>query len=142
MKESNLTPFFIIFNGDIMVDYKVIKENLNKIDKSTILVLKDNAYNCGILKVLKIAHTLGFRNYAVVSKLEALTIINEHKDVNVLILGKEKLLHNQAILTVEDELDYSFCINYNARYHVKIKSKMNRFGAEIPNDFYNHKLCE
>lgn len=137
-----MTPFFILLTGDSMVDYKVIKENLERLERDSILVLKDNAYNCGLINVLKIAYVLGFRHYAVVSKEEALTIIKEYSDVIVLILGKEKIIHKQIMLTVEDKTDYDFCVKNHVNFHVKIMSKMNRFGCEPNSGFYKHDLCK
>ena len=124
-----------------MIDYAVIESNLSKLDLNSILVLKDNAYNCGLKEVLEIAYNKGFKRYAVITKEEALYLVNKYNDIEVLMLGKEKLIHKQVVLTVENQEDYLFCKNYNVKFHIKLKSKMNRFGFEYLPTYFNDDLC-
>ena len=89
----------------------MIKNNLEQLDRKTILVVKDNAYGCGLENVLTIAISLGFTFFAVTDIKDSLYIINNYPNTYVLIFGKNKVvsISNRIFLTVESEDDYLFC---------------------------------
>lgn len=126
-----------------IINYDIIKENLNHLPKGSLLVLKDDAYGCGLKPVLDLAYNLGFRFFCVLKSLDANYITSRYQDAYVLILGKEKTVssNRRIILTVEDFNDLEFCKKYNMPFHYKLKSKMNRFGSQINKEILKEKLC-
>lgn len=94
-------------------------------------------------KVISLSYDLGFRFYAVLTKKDALYIVHNYTESNVLILGKEKCLSlpKSVYLTVEDDEDYNYCLKYNIPYHTKIRSSMNRFGLHNNNMILSNSLC-
>ena len=126
------------------INYEVIRKNLDRLNRKTILVVKDNAYGCGLKNVLKIAISLGFTFFAVTEIKDALYIINNYSNTYVLVLGKNKVvsISNRIFLTVESKEDYFFCKRMNMPYHFKVISPMNRFGSLIDNEIINDSLCK
>ncbi len=122
----------------------MIKNNLEQLDRKTILVVKDNAYGCGLENVLTIAISLGFTFFAVTDIKDSLYIINNYPNTYVLILGKNKVvsISNRIFLTVESEDDYLFCKKTKMPYHLKIISPMNRFGMQKDLSIINDSLCK
>lgn len=126
------------------INYEVIKSNLEHLNRKTILVVKDNAYGCGMENVIKIALKLGFTFYAVTEVKDALYIINNYSNTYVLVLGKNKVvsISNRIFLTVESEEDYLFCKKTKMPYHFKVLSPMNRFGMKKDMLIFNDPLCK
>ena len=113
-----------------IIDYKQIENNLDKLKRDTILVLKDDAYGFGLPKVAYIAYKLGFTFFALSKASEALFLLNRYPNIYILMLGKEKMVHKRVFLTLEDESDYMFMQKHNQAYHIKVLSHMNRFGTK------------
>lgn len=114
-----------------IINYNQISSNLDKIDINTIIVLKDNAYGFGLYSILRLLIEKGFTFFAVTKASEAIKITNLYKNTHVLILGKEKVLNqNNIYITVEDEDDFLFATKHKVYFHLKIRSKMNRFGTD------------
>ena len=118
------------------INYDIILNNLNSFERNTILVLKDNAYGFGFSSVLQIAIKLGFTFFAVSKKEDALFILRRYSNIKVLLLGKEKMFgFDNLYITVCDDEDYEYAVANKQNFHLKIRSKMNRFGVSNPNPY-------
>ncbi len=126
-----------------IIDYAQIKMNLNKIERKTILVLKDNAYGFGFIRVLTMAIKEGFTFFAVAKKEDAIYILKRYKNIRVLLLGKEKLKgYENLYITVSDKNDLTYALHNKQNYHLKMKSLMNRLGVVDIKDYINNEYIK
>ncbi|MDL2211537.1 alanine racemase [Erysipelotrichaceae bacterium OttesenSCG-928-M19] len=135
-----------IKNENILKNLKYMKDNYHK---EFIFVLKNNAYNTGLITTTKTCYQAGYRYFAVCTITEALQVREHAKEAFIFIMNP--LDHEEILLAIENDfvinLSSKECfekhqgILANARLHLKVNVGMNRFGfndiTEI-NDLINN----
>ena len=129
------------------IDYNNIKENIvyikNKFGKQIMFVVKDNAYNMGLVNT--VVSTKDYVDYYAVSVLsEALLIRSISEDIKILIMNP--LTEEELCICKTNCFDVSvtsfeyFQENKNIlqdmRLHLKINIGMNRFGIKDENEIF------
>lgn len=109
------------------------------------LVLKDNAYGFGLLKVARLAYDLGIKKYAIRSISEAVSLRKKYSDAFILLLGIpprniNALKKNKICVTISNLEDYYFFSDAGIDMHLELNLGMNRYGFdEISRDLFNDK---
>jgi alanine racemase len=121
------------------INYENIKHNIiyikKKCNKKIMFVVKDNAYNMGLIKTVEA--TKNYADYYGVNEIEeALEIRNNFKSVKILVMNP--LEESELITAKNNNIDVSItslnyfynnlCILEDMRLHLKINIGMNRFG--------------
>lgn len=117
------------------INYTKIRNNIKELSRNhkLILVIKDNAYGFGLLKIAKIAIEENISSFAVKSINEAIILRKKYNDIFILLLGippKNATVMRKYNITVSinDMDEYFYFSNNLVNMHVKINLGMNRFG--------------
>lgn len=125
---------------EIVVQAGHIEENLialkNRYNKDIFLVVKNNAYNLGLMHVVQTAMRAGVTHFIVTDIESALQIRASHKDAYVLVmraLGIEEIelckMHKLATIIPSFEWYQHFQADLSGiDLHLKVNVGMNRFG--------------
>lgn len=122
-----------IKNENILKNLKFMKDTFKK---DFIFVLKNNAYNTGLLTTTEVCYGAGYKTFAVCTIDEGLQVRSIAQDAFIFImnpLDKEEIkiaIDNDFVINLSS-LDWYNThkeILKNARMHLKINVGMNRFG--------------
>ncbi len=114
-------------------------------NKVVIPVVKANAYGHGSHQVVDYFYRKGIRLFAVSLLEEALELRNNHKDIDIIVMGMISefdlavVAKNNIIFTVYDERFANIVQNSsnNLRFHVKVDTGMNRLGIKKTDDLFH-----
>lgn len=117
------------------VSYTRIKENLKEIvnKKGKVFVVKDDAYNFKISKIVPLAISSGIKELAVIDIKDAINIRNIDNNIDILLLPNNRndiniIKKYNLIPTIENEEEYNYYSNNNIKMALKIDVGMHRFG--------------
>ena len=118
-----------------LVSYTKIKENLKEIvnNNGIVFVVKDDAYNFKISKIVPLAIDVGIKEFAVIDINDAIKIRNIDNNIDILLLANGRNNINiikkyNLIPTIENVEEYNYYSNNDIKMALKIDVGMHRFG--------------
>ena len=118
-----------------LVSYTKIKENLKEIvnNNGIVFVVKDDAYNFKISKIVPLAIDVGIKEFAVIDINDAIKIRNIDNNIDILLLANGRNNINiikkyNLIPTIENIEEYNYYSNNDIKMALKIDVGMHRFG--------------
>lgn len=134
-----------------LVSYTKIKENLKEIanKKGIVFVVKDDAYNFKISKIVPLAISSGIKELAVIDIKDAIKIRSIDSNINILLLPNGRCDINiinkyNFIPTIESEEEYNYYSNNDIKMALKVDVGMHRFGfSKLLNKYlYDDNILE